>query len=140
MELASTPPAPTTAFWVESRRSDAKRYQSLVETWRVHDRHILQPWGGLLRHFSLTPRVLQDGKVVWGDLSIPTYDVVRVAPVSIYTIKDGCSTARARFFGSIWRTFCSLTIARHWQHSSSSVFRLETRSSIAPWAVAMASR
>jgi hypothetical protein len=37
---------------------------------------------------------LQDGKVVWDDLSIPTYDVLRVAPVSIYTIHDGCSTAR----------------------------------------------
>jgi hypothetical protein len=94
MEFAGSPPAPTAAFWVESRRADAKRYQSLVETWRVHDRHILQPWGGLLRHFSLTPRVLQDGKVVWDDLSIPTYDVLRVAPVSIYTIHDGCSTAR----------------------------------------------
>lgn len=94
MEFAGTPPSPTTAFWVESRRADGKRYQSLVETWRVHDRHIIQPWGGLLRYFSLTPRALQDGKVVWDDLSIPTYDVVRVAPVSIYTIKDGCSTAR----------------------------------------------
>ena len=94
MEFAGSPPAPTTAFWVESRRADAKRYQSLVETWRVHDRHILQPWGGLLRHFSLTPRVLQDGRVVWDDLSIPTYDVMRVAPVSIYTIHGGCSTAR----------------------------------------------
>jgi hypothetical protein len=94
MEFAGSPPSPTTAFWVESRRADGKRYQSLVETWRVHDRHIIQPWGGLLRHFSLTPRVLQDGRVVWDDLSIPTYDVVRVAPVSIYTIKDGCSTAR----------------------------------------------
>ena len=94
VEFAGTPPSPTTAFWVESRRADGKRYQSLVETWRVHDRHIIQPWGGLLRHFSLTPRVLQDGRVVWDDLSVPTYDVVRVAPVSIYTIKDGCSTAR----------------------------------------------
>jgi len=94
MEFAGTPPSPTTAFWVESRRADGKRYQSLVETWRVHDRPIIQPWGGLLRHFSLTPRVLQDGRVVWDDLSIPTYDVVRVSPVSIYTIKDGCSTAR----------------------------------------------
>lgn len=94
LEFAGSPPSPTTAFWVESRRSDAKRYQSLVETWRVHDRHIIQPWSGLLRHFSLTPRVLQDGRIVWDDLSIPTYDVVRVAPVSIYTIHDGCSTAR----------------------------------------------
>jgi hypothetical protein len=94
MGFGGVPPAPATAFWVESHREDGKRYQSLVETWRVHDMHILQPWAGLLRHFSLTPRVLQDGRVVWDDLSIPTYDVVRVAPVSIYAIKDGCSTAR----------------------------------------------
>jgi hypothetical protein len=94
MEFAGTPPSPTSAFWVESRRADGKRYQSLIETWRVHDRHIIQPWGGLLSHFSLSPRVLQDGRVVWDDLSVPTYDVVRVTPVSIYTIKDDCSTAR----------------------------------------------
>lgn len=94
MEFAGAPPSPSTAFWVESRRADAKRYQSLVETWRVHDRHILQPWGGLLSRFSLTPRVLQDGRIVWDDLSIPTYDVVRVTPVSIYTVHNGCSTAR----------------------------------------------
>ena len=94
LEFAGTPPSPTTAFWVESRRGDAKRYQSLVESWQVHDRHILQPWGGLLSRFSLTPRVLQDGRVAWDDLSTPTYDVVRVTPVSIYTIHDGSSTAR----------------------------------------------
>jgi hypothetical protein len=27
---------PSATFWVESRRPDHKRYQSLVESWRVH--------------------------------------------------------------------------------------------------------
>jgi hypothetical protein len=39
---------PTAAFWVESRRPDHKRYQSLVESWQVHDRHILLPFADIL--------------------------------------------------------------------------------------------
>jgi hypothetical protein len=92
--LTGTPPSPLATFWVESRRADAKRYQSLVETWQVHDRYVLQPWSGLLEHFSLTPRVLQDERIVWDDLSVPTFDVVRVTPISIYTIRGGHSTAK----------------------------------------------
>ena len=72
--------SPSGAFWVESRRPDHKRYQSLVESWQVHDRHILLPFAGLLQHYGLSPRVLPDLTVAWDDLSIPTFEVVRVSP------------------------------------------------------------
>jgi hypothetical protein len=69
-DLAGGNPSP--AFWVESRRPDHKRYQSLVESWQVHDRHILLPFAGLLQHYGLSPRVLSDLTIAWDDLSIPT--------------------------------------------------------------------
>lgn len=95
--------SPTGAFWVESRRPDHKRYQALVESWRIHDRHIVLPFNGLLQHYGLSPAVLssQTGQaepmMVWHDLSVPTYDVVRVAPLSIYQTPKQISTAALRF-------------------------------------------
>jgi hypothetical protein len=86
--------SPSAAFWVESGRSDHKRYQSLVESWQVHDRHILLPFAGLLQHYGLSPRVLPDLTIVWDDLSIPTFEVVRVSPLAIYESTEFATTAR----------------------------------------------
>jgi hypothetical protein len=94
------PPAggsPSAAFWVESRRPDHKRYQSLVESWQVHDRHILLPFAGILQYYGLSPRVLSDQTdqtMVWDDLSVPTYEVVRVSPLAIYKIPRLTTAAR----------------------------------------------
>jgi hypothetical protein len=91
---------PAGAFWIESRRPDHKRYQALVESWQVHDRHIVMPFNGLLEHYGLSPEVLagqtkESGPtMVWHDLSVPTYDVVRVSPLSIYDAPSQTSTAR----------------------------------------------
>jgi len=91
---------PAGAFWVESRRPDHKRYQALVESWRVHDRHIVMPYNGLLQHYGLSPELLTGqtkdaGPVmVWHDLSVPTYDVVRVSPLSVFKAPHQTSTAR----------------------------------------------
>ena len=86
--------SPSAAFWVESLRPDHRRYQALVESWRVHDRHILLPFAGILQHYGLSPRVLNDQTMAWDDLSVPTYEVVRVSPLSVYTIENNLSTAR----------------------------------------------
>jgi hypothetical protein len=85
---------PSAAFWVESRRPDHRRYQSLVESWRVHDRHILLPFAGLLQHYGLSPRVLQDLTIAWDDLSIPTFEVVRVSPLAVYKSNEFATAAR----------------------------------------------
>jgi hypothetical protein len=85
---------PLAAFWVESRRPDHKRYQSLVESWQVHDRHILLPFADVLRHYGLSPRVLPDLTTVWDDLSIPTFEVVRVSPLAVYEVPIFSTTAR----------------------------------------------
>jgi hypothetical protein len=85
---------PSAAFWVESRRPDHKRYQSLVESWHVHDRYILLPFAGLLQHYRLSPRVLSDLTVAWDDLSIPTFEVVKVNPLAVYETPKFTSAAR----------------------------------------------
>jgi hypothetical protein len=91
---------PSAAFWVESRRPDRKRYQALVESWRVHDRHIVLPSNGLLGYYGLSPEILSGNAtqgtrmMVWHDLSVPTYDVVRVTPLSVYEAPNQTSTAR----------------------------------------------
>jgi hypothetical protein len=88
---------PSAAFWVESMRPDHKRYQALVESWQVHDRYILLPFNGILQHYGLSPTVLSDqtGPIMaWHDLSTPTYDVVRVIPLSVYQVPKQTSAAR----------------------------------------------
>lgn len=89
--------SPSAAFWVESRRQDHKRYQSLVESWQVHDRHILLPFAGILQYYGLSPRVLSgqtDQTMVWDDLSVPTFEVVRVSPLAVYKVPRLTTVAR----------------------------------------------
>jgi hypothetical protein len=81
-------------FWVESRRPDHTRYQSLVESWQIHDRHILLPFAGLLQHYGLSPRVLSDLTMAWDDLSFPTFEVVRVNPLAVSKSHQFVTTAR----------------------------------------------
>ncbi len=85
---------PSPAFWVESGRPDRKRYQALVESWQIHDRHILLPFAGLLQYYGLSPRVLPDLTVAWDDLSIPTFEVVRVSPLAVYKSPEFATAAR----------------------------------------------
>jgi len=91
---------PIGAFWVESRRPGHKCYQALVESWRVHDRHVVMPFNGLLQHYGLSPEVVAgptkeaEPTMSWHDLSVPTYDVVRVSPLSVYQTPNQTSTAR----------------------------------------------
>jgi hypothetical protein len=91
---------PNGAFWVDSRRLDLKRYQALVESWQVHDRHILLPFNGILQHYGLSPAVFTiqaeqtNPMMAWHDLSVPTYDVVRVVPLSVYKAPTQASVAR----------------------------------------------
>ncbi len=86
--------SPSAAFWVESRRPDHKRYQSLVESWQVHDRHILLPFTGLLQHYGLSPRVLPGMAISWDDLSIPAFEVVRVSPLAVCKSPEFATAAR----------------------------------------------
>jgi hypothetical protein len=58
------------------------------------------PFNGLLQHYGLSPEVLPGPTkeaapiMVWHDVSVPTYDVVRVTPLSVYKAPNQTSPAR----------------------------------------------
>jgi len=78
-------------FWIQSPAGP--RYESLIAAWDNSKHTVLQIHVELLDAYRLVPRSLANGTVCWDDLSGPVYDVVRVEPVSTYTL-DGYSTAR----------------------------------------------
>jgi hypothetical protein len=110
---------PSAAFWIESRRPDHRRYQSLVESWQVHDRHILLPFAGLLQHYGLSPRVLPDLTVAWDDLSIPTFEVVRVSPLAVYKSPEFVTAARVEILREYLEDFLlaneCVALATQWE-------------------------
>lgn len=70
-------------FWIDG--PGEARFESLVHSWREHNRTVLLPSDAFLMRYGLVPRVMKDGNIAWDDLSGPVYDVVRVIPVSTYT-------------------------------------------------------
>jgi hypothetical protein len=97
-DLASGVPLP--AFWIHSGREDHKKYQPLVESWQVHDRHIILPFNGILQRYGLSPATISGPDdaitptLAWHDLSRPTYAVVRVTPLSVYRVPKQINVAR----------------------------------------------
>ena len=72
----------------------SRHFESLVHTWLNHNKRVLLPDSALLMRYGLTPRTLQDGRIIWDDPDRLIYDVVRVTPLSTYSMQDGSTTAR----------------------------------------------
>jgi hypothetical protein len=81
------------AFYI-SGRDGSRRFETLVHSWRNHNKTILLPDDAFLARYGLVPRALKDGSLSWDDLSGPVYDVVRVTPLSTYTAPSEQTTAR----------------------------------------------
>src|SRR6266849_1432271 len=79
-------------FWIPG--PNGKRFESLVHTWKNHNKIVLLPNNALIEHFKLIPRMTKDGQILWDDLDGPVYDVVRVTPLSHYTTEKGCTASR----------------------------------------------
>jgi hypothetical protein len=79
-------------FWVAG--PDSEQFEPLVHTWQNHNKIVLMPNNAVLEHFKLIPRITNDGQILWDDLDGPVYDVVRVTPLSHYTIENGCTPSR----------------------------------------------
>jgi len=72
----------------------SKRFETLVHSWRNHNKTVLLPDNAFLIRYGLVPRVLKDGSMSWDDLDGPVYDVVRVIPLSTYSTPSEHTTAR----------------------------------------------
>jgi hypothetical protein len=80
------------AFWIAG--PDGRKFDTLVSSWRIHNKTVVVPDNGLLMCYGLVPRYLKDGSLAWDDLSAPVYEVLRVIPVSEYSVTKGHTTAR----------------------------------------------
>jgi hypothetical protein len=80
-------------FWIDLSTGKL-RFESLINKWDNHSKIILLPDNAFLMYYHLMPDSLQDGSTSWHDLNRPTYNVVRVWPVSRYGGIEGYTTAR----------------------------------------------
>ncbi|UCV19381.1 hypothetical protein [Ferribacterium limneticum] len=67
-----------TSFWIDGRKGKKERFQTIINSWNIHDREVILPDNVLLMTYGLTPRHLNDGTVCWDDPRGPVYDVLRV--------------------------------------------------------------
>jgi hypothetical protein len=72
----------------------SQNFESLVHSWRNHNKTVLLPDSAFLAQYGLVPRSLRDGSISWDALDEPTYDVVRVVPISAYSAPREHTTAR----------------------------------------------
>jgi hypothetical protein len=77
-------------FWIEGH---GRKYDTLINAWLNHNKFVILPDNGLLMCYGLVPRILAGGSIAWDDPRKPVYDVVRVTPLSHYTV-DEYTTAR----------------------------------------------
>jgi len=100
-----------------------KCFESLVHTWLNHNKTVFLPDSALLMCYGLVPRTLKDGSISWDDPDRLAYDVVRVIPLSAYTIREGSTTARVTIRREYLEDYLSLkecAVATYWDERFSS--------------------
>jgi len=110
------------AFWIDG--PGPKRFESLVHTWLNHNKRVFVPGNALLMSYGLIPRTPKDGSISWDDPDRLVYDVVRVIPLSTYTIREGSTTARVTIRREYLEDYLSLrecaAVATYWDERFSS--------------------
>lgn len=82
------------SFWINGPAGSSKKYETIVNSWQHHNKAVLLPDNGLLMCYGLVPRVLKENGVAWDDPAKPAYDVIRVVPLSHYSIESGHTPSR----------------------------------------------
>jgi hypothetical protein len=81
-------------FWIAGPVGSSKVFETLVHTWDNHNKSVILPDSGFLMCYGLVPRVLNNGVICWDDPRRPVYNVLRLVPLSEYSVATGHSTAR----------------------------------------------
>jgi hypothetical protein len=66
-----------TRFWIDGRKGRNEKFQTVINSWKRHDREVVLPDNVMLMTYGLFPRYLADGTVCWDDPHGPVYDVIR---------------------------------------------------------------
>ncbi len=74
------------SFWIDGPTGSSEKYETIVNSWLHHTKVVLMPDNGLLMCYGLVPRILKENGISWDDPSRPVYDVLRVTPLSHYSM------------------------------------------------------
>jgi hypothetical protein len=80
-------------FWIDGRNRGSEKFETITHSWVNHNKVVLSPDDAFLMCYGLVPRVIDTG-IIWDDPGRPVYDVVRVVPLSHYSIDHGYTKAR----------------------------------------------
>jgi hypothetical protein len=82
------------SFSIDGPAGSSKKYETIINSWLHHNKIVIVPDNGLLLCYGLVPRILKENGLSWDDPSKPIYDVIRVVPLSCYSVESGYTTAR----------------------------------------------
>lgn len=82
------------SFWIEGPAGSSKRYETIINSWQRHNKAVVLPDNGLLMCYGLIPRILKENGMSWDDPARPAYDVIRVIPLSHYSVETGHTASR----------------------------------------------
>lgn len=83
----------TEKYYIRGLLNDKIHLESLVLSWRRHDKMVYIPEPKFLMQYALVARN-SDQKTYWDDPSVPRYGVIEVLPTSEYKIKSGNTLAK----------------------------------------------
>jgi hypothetical protein len=93
-------------FWIDGPSGIS--FEPLVVGWQDHNRAVMVPDNRFLMTYGLCPRIINENKIAWDDLSKPVYDVVQVKPFSKYSVPNQYSGAEVRIKRKYAEDFASL--------------------------------
>ncbi len=99
----------STDFWIQGIGGRDDRLEPVVVGWNSHNKTVVMPSNGLLMTYGLSPRVQKDpDRIIWDDLSEPTYNVISVKPLSHYTVPNTYSGCEVKIDRRYLEDFSSL--------------------------------
>ncbi len=82
------------SIWIAGPNGAGDRLEPLVVSWEMHNRTVMMPDNGMLMCYGLCPRVTSGpDTIIWDNPGGPDYDVVKVQPLSRFTVPSKHSGA-----------------------------------------------
>lgn len=116
-----------TRFWIDGRKGRNEKFQTVINSWKRHDREVVLPDNVMLMTYGLVPRYLTDGTVCWDDPQGPVYDVIRARSHVNYNQKSQQPLVYLTMRRDYLEDYCSLkgcaAVAVYYEERSSTADR-----------------
>jgi hypothetical protein len=98
-----------TSFQIDGRKGkEDECFQTIINSWKTHDREVVLPDNILLMTYGLIPRHLSDGTICWDDPQTSVYDVLRVKSYVDYSNKKDLPFASVTIRREYLEDYCHL--------------------------------